>query len=266
MEDMLRIAKTSVSNRLKRMLANPPVREGKQISKSRCMRASRGWMKAAMHKVRLRERNKKRRLEQEARRVETGIHDDDDEIKQAWKRQRKSSEAFGRHDDGTMREGAGAQQAEPAYKAKMKTSMQRRKQMKRAKTHEEDELRARAIEGSRKKDNWSHPSIMEASSKCMARPQHDSRVKAESRPMPRSQPDSGSRWQDRAGRDSEQWQHTEEHCSQADSGSRWQDRTGRDNDRWWQSKDAGRNLHLVAVGKTERVTLAQRHQTRLRGK
>ena len=191
MEDMQRIAKTSVSNRLKRMLANPPVRDGKPISKSRCVRASRGWMKAAMHKIKLREQKKKRRMEQETRRAEAGIHDDDDEITQAWKRQRKSSEAFGRHDDGTMKEGAGAQPAEPAYRPKKKTSLQRRKQAHRAKIRKDEALRANAIEDCRWGSSGSQPLPVDACGILKAKP----------KPMPRSQPDSGSQWRDRAGRD-----------------------------------------------------------------
>ena len=54
-ENLQRIAKTSVQRKLDRMLKNPPVRDGQPIAKRRVRRASRGWMKAAMHKIKLRE-------------------------------------------------------------------------------------------------------------------------------------------------------------------------------------------------------------------
>jgi hypothetical protein len=75
-ENLQRIAKTSVQRKLDRMLKNPPVREGQPIAKRRVMRASRGWFKAAMHKIKLRERK-----EQEARLIASGEYDADEETR-----------------------------------------------------------------------------------------------------------------------------------------------------------------------------------------
>ena len=51
MENLQRIVKTSVQQKLDRMLKNPPVRNGQPIAKRRLLRASRGWFKAAIHKI-----------------------------------------------------------------------------------------------------------------------------------------------------------------------------------------------------------------------
>ena len=118
-ENLQRIAKTSVQRKLDRMLKNPPVRDGQPIAKRRVRRASRGWMKSAMHKIKLREDKDQKRKERTAKLVASGKYDADEETRQAWKRHRQSSEAFGLNDDGTPREGAGVQGL-PQYKIKKK--------------------------------------------------------------------------------------------------------------------------------------------------
>ena len=144
-ENLQRIAKTSVQRKLDRMLKNPPVRDGQPIAKRRVRRASRGWMKAAMHKIKPREDKDQKRKERTAKLVASGKYDADEETRQAWKRHRQSSEAFGLNDDGTPREGAGVQGL-PQYKIKKKTSIQRRNQMNRAKVRNEEKLKATSIE------------------------------------------------------------------------------------------------------------------------
>ena len=94
-------------------------------------------MKSAMHKIKLREDKDQKRKERTAKLVASGKYDADEETRQAWKRHRQSSEAFGLNDDGTPREGAGVQGL-PQYKIKNKTPLQRRNQMNRAKVRNEE--------------------------------------------------------------------------------------------------------------------------------
>ena len=153
MENLQRIVKTSVQQKLNRMLKNPPVRDGQPIAKRRLLRASRGWFKAAMHKIKLREDKDIKRKEQASKLIASGEYDADEEIRQAWKRHRQSSESFDLNNDGTPREGAG-DQGLPQYKIRKKTSKQRRNQMNRAKLRNEEKLKATTVENVQKEKRY----------------------------------------------------------------------------------------------------------------
>ena len=70
MKEAVQVARTSVDKRRQRNLKNPPIRMNKQgeekpISRRRVKRAARGWLKAAIYKLKIREQENKRRKERQ---------------------------------------------------------------------------------------------------------------------------------------------------------------------------------------------------------
>ena len=137
------------------MLQNPPLRDGRPLANRKLRAACRGWWKAGLHKVKVRQERTKKREEKEAKLVATGKYDDEAEQRLAWKRSRNTSEAFRCDEDGLPRDGAGIQAAEPQYNVKKKTTMAIRLQLKRQKARKEDNLKANAIED-KPKEKSSH--------------------------------------------------------------------------------------------------------------